>query len=128
MNRFELENIKILVNEYDVDSQIFRGRKLVKQYYGGVIYDYNMGTTFCIVNRGISSYEAGTWRYGILTQDEIQTKITNRESFNLAADDGGDFNRAYFYPKSKTHIYKPSEKSYVKEYYGRKGWLNLDDK
>ena len=35
MNRFELENIKILVNEYDVDSQIFRGGKLVKQYYGG---------------------------------------------------------------------------------------------
>lgn len=42
MNRFELENIKILVNEYDVDSQIFRGGKLVKQYYGGVIYDYNI--------------------------------------------------------------------------------------
>lgn len=50
MNRFELENLKILVNEYDVDSQIFRGGKLVKQYYGGVIYDYNMGTTFCIFN------------------------------------------------------------------------------
>lgn len=128
MNRLELENIKILVNEYDVDSQIFIDGKLMKQYYGGVIYDYTTGAEFCIVDRKMSSYEAGIWNYSILTQEEIQTKIINRESFNLAADrDDGDFNRAYFYPKSKTHI-KPSEEPCVKEYYRRRGWLNLDNK
>lgn len=60
-----------------------------------------MGITFCIVNRGISSYEAGTWRYGILTQDEIQTKIANRESFNLTTDDDGDIDKAYFTQSQK---------------------------
>lgn len=127
MNRFMLENLKILVNEYDVDSQIFSCGKLIKQYYGGVIYDYNIGTTFCIVNRKISSYEAGEWSYGILTQNEIQTKIKNRESFNIATNYGCKFNMAYFYPKSKTHI-KSSEEAYVKGYYLQKGWLYIDNK
>lgn len=127
MNKFELENLKILVNEYDVDSQIFRCGKLMKQYYGGVIYDYNWGTSFCIVDRKMSYYEAGTWSYRILTQNEIQTKIKNRESFNLVANDGGDFDRAYFYPKSKTHS-KSSEEAYVKGYYLKKGWLYIDNK
>lgn len=128
MNKLELENIKILVNEYAVDSQIFRDGKLRKQYCGGVIYNYTSGTTFCIVNRQISSCEAGAWNYSILTREEIQTKIINRESFTLTAnDDAGDFNMAYFYPKSKTHV-KSSEEAYVKEYYRRRGWLKLDNK
>lgn len=127
MNRFELENLKILANEYDVDSQIFRDGKLMRQYYGGIIYDYTTGTEFCIVNRGMSSYEAGKWRYEVLTQDEIQTKIANRESFNLITYDGGDIDKACFYPKSKTHSKSPEE-AYVKEYYRRRGWLKLDNK
>lgn len=121
----QLEAVRLIVKNYDVDGIRHNHDGSVVSYYGGVLYDYSDGR-FCIVDRKISNYISGLWYYSIFDEPSILEKLKNKEPFLLRdIVDNNEYCEAYFYPKAKIHC-RASELVYVAKYYVRKRWL-IDD-
>ncbi len=58
MKQQQLEAVRLIVKNYDVDGIRHKHDGSVVSYYGGVLYDYTEGC-FCIVDRKISNYISG---------------------------------------------------------------------
>lgn len=128
MTRHQLEAVRLIVKNYDMDGLRRDSNGKVTGYYGGVLYDFTEGMTFCIVDRKIANYISGMWYYTIFDTPDVLEKLNNKEPFTLINTDAedGDYCKAYFYPKGKRHCRK-SELVRATEYYTRKKWL-IDDK
>ena len=126
MTQQQLEAVRLIVKNYDVDGIRHNHDASVVSQYGGVLYDFTDGCIFCIVDRKISNYISGQWYYSIFDEPSTLEKLRNKEPFLLRdIVDNNEYCEAYFYPKAKRHC-KASELARVNEYYVRKRWL-IDD-